>query len=182
MPVLIPVANGSESLETVALINVLRRGGIKVTVASIERSKTVMGTRDIPLVADVLFGAIKSKKFDAIILPGGEKGAKAFAKHAGLVEKITAQRMAHRWYGAICASPALVLEPHGLLDGKMATCYPFFKDKLLHYVNQPVVVDGHCITSQGPATAIAFGLKLVELIAGSGKSRRVAADLLAEAV
>lgn len=179
MSVLIPVANGSESLETTALVNVLRRGGVKVTVASIERGKTVKGTRDIALVADCSFASVKAKKFQAIILPGGEKGAKAFAKHPALMEKITGQRMAHRWYGAICASPALALQPHGLLDGKQATCYPALKDKLLHWVNQPVVVDGHCVTSQGPATAIAFGLKWVELLAGAERSRRVAGDMLA---
>lgn len=179
MPVLVPIAHGSESLETIALVNVLRRGGIKTVLASVEKGKTIKGTRDISLVADVSFTAVKNKKFDAILLPGGEKGAKAFAKHKGLMEKITAQRMAHRWYGAICASPALVLAPAGLLDGKQATCYPYFKDKLIHYVNQPVVVDGHCVTSQGPATAMAFGLKMVELLAGEAKARDVAAQLLA---
>jgi len=179
MNVLVPVANGSESLETTALVNVLRRGGVKVTVASIERGKTVKGTRDIALVADCSFSSVKGKKFQAIMLPGGEKGAKAFAKHAALMAKITDQRMAHRWYGGICASPALALQAHGLLDGKQATCYPAFKDKLLHYVNQPVVVDGHCVTSQGPATAIAFGLKLVEILVGTEKSRLVAQQMLA---
>lgn len=179
MSVLIPIAHGSESLETVALVNVLRRGGIKVTVASLERSKTVKGTRDILLTADASFASIAKKNFKAILLPGGEKGAKAFAKHKALMKKITDQRMAHRWYGAICASPALALEPHGLLDGKQATCYPAFKDKLLHWVNQPVVVDGHCITSQGPATAIAFGLKVVELLASAAKARDVAKQMLA---
>lgn len=176
---LIPVAHGSESLETVTLVNVLRRAGIKVTVASIERSKTVQGSRDVPLVADTLFSEVTQKKFDAIVLPGGEAGAKAFAKHKGLMTKLAAQRMAHKWYGAICASPALVLSPHGLLDGKQATCYPQMRDALLHYVNQPVVVDGHCITSQGPATSVAFGLRLVELLVGEAKRRSVADGLLA---
>lgn len=179
--VLIPIANGSESMETVTLINVLRRGKIKVTVASIERAKTVMGTRDIPLVADTSFASVAKKKFDAIILPGGEKGAAAFAKHKGLMQKVTDQRMAHKWYGAICATPALALAPHGLLDGKQATGYPALKDKLIHYVNQAVVVDGHCVTSQGPATALAYGLKLVELLRDSATAKQVAADTLAEA-
>lgn len=179
MPVLIPIAHGSESLETVTLVNVLRRGGLKVVVASIEKSKTVKGTRDIPLTADASFSSVAKKKFDAILLPGGEKGAVAFKKHKALMAKVEAQRMAHQWYGAICASPALALQPHGLLDGKQATCYPAVKDKLLHWVNQPVVVDGHCITSQGPATALAFGLKVVELLAGPAKAKQVAADTLA---
>ena len=179
MAVLIPVAHGSESLETVAIANLLRRAELSVTLASIESTITVSATRGLTLTADAFLADVAGKDFDLIVLPGGEKGARAFTSHKMLMEKLRAQRIAHKWYGAICAAPALTLEPHGLLDGKKATCYPAFKDKLLHYVNQPVVVDGHCVTSQGPATAIAFGLKLAELLAGTDMAKQVAADVLA---
>ncbi|MGH8447313.1 MAG: DJ-1 family glyoxalase III [Solimonas sp.] len=181
MNVLVPIADGSESLETVTLVNVLRRGGVAVTVAATGASRDVRGTRDIALRADALFADVASRDFDAIVLPGGEQGAKALGAHASLIEKLKEQRLAHRWFGGICAAPALALAPHGLLDGKQATCYPAFRDQLLHWVDQPVVADGHCITSQGPATAIAFGLGLLEKLAGSAKRHEVAQALLAEA-
>ena len=179
MKALVPIASGTESLEAVTLINVMRRGGVHVTVASIEPELTVLGTLDVPLKADVLFKDIASQEFDLIALPGGQVGAENFSAHKPLIEKLHAQRMAHKWYGAICATPALVLSPHGLLDGKQATCYPMLRDKLIHYVDQPVVVDGHCITSQGPATSMAFGVKLVEILFGADKSKQVAQGLLA---
>lgn len=179
MKALVPIAHGSESLETVTLVNVLRRGGIEVTVASVENDRVVDGTRDIRLVADARYADVGSQEYDLIALPGGDKGATSLAKYVPLVDKLIAQRIAHKWYGAICASPALVLSPHGLLDGKQATCFPALRDKLLHFVDQPVVVDGHCVTSQGPATAIAFGLQLVALLAGEARSREVAEALLA---
>lgn len=179
MKALIPIAHGSESLETVTIANLLRRGGAEVTVASIETSVTVMGTRDIRLTADALFSDAGKKDYDMIVLPGGEKGAGALAQHFGLIEKLRAQRLQHKWTAAICAAPALVLSAHGLLDGKHATCYPALREKLIHYVNQPVVVDGHCVTSQGPATAVAFGLKLVEILCGEQIARKVAGDVLA---
>jgi 4-methyl-5(b-hydroxyethyl)-thiazole monophosphate biosynthesis len=178
MKALVPIAYGSESLETVTLINVLRRAGVRVTVASIEPELTVTGTRDIALTADVLFKDVATLPFDLIVLPGGEKGAENLGKHPGLIEKLRAQRVEKKWYGGICAAPALALSPHGLLDGKQATCYPAFKDKLLHYVEQPVVVDGHCVTSQGPATSMSFALKLVELLCGENQRRLVAQALL----
>lgn len=180
MPVLVPVADGSESLETVAIVNTLRRGTIEVSLASIEAQPTIVGTRGIRLVADDVWSAIETRDFDAIILPGGEAGARRLAAHAGLMKKLRDQRMAHQWYGGICAAPALVLSPAGLLDGKQATCHPSFRDKLIHYVDLPVVVDGHCITSQGPATAIAFGLRLVQLLRGENAAREVAAAMLFE--
>ncbi|MDD3762646.1 MAG: DJ-1/PfpI family protein [Nevskiales bacterium] len=178
MKALIPVATGSESLETITIVNVLRRAGVDTCVASVTGALDVVGTRDVGFRADALFDAIADREFDLIVLPGGEPGARALAAHAGVMRKLTEQRMAHRWYGGICAAPALALAPAGLLDGKQATCYPTFRDALLHFVDQPVVVDGHCITSQGPATAMAFALQLVETLCGAATRNSVAEQLL----
>ncbi len=178
MKALVPIAYGSESLEAVTLINVLRRAGVRVTVASTEPELAVAGTRDVTLTADVLFKEIAAVEFDLIVLPGGEKGAENLGKHVPLIEKLRQQRMNKKWFGALCAAPALTLSPHGLLDGKQATCYPAFKDKLLHFVDQPIVIDGHCVTAQGPATALPFALKLVEILCGEDKSKMVAQQML----
>lgn len=179
MKVLVPVAHGSESLETVTLVNILRRGGLSVTVASIESGLQIRGTREVAIVADALLADLGSQDYDAIIVPGGEQGAQALGEHPGLTARLKQQRMAHRWYGGICAAPALTLAPHELLDGKQATAYPAFRDRIIHYVDQPVVVDGHCVTGQGPASALAFGLKWVELLAGPAQAHEVAAGVLA---
>ena len=64
---------------------------------------------------------------------------------------------------AICASPALVLAPLGLLDGKKATCYPGCEEqftKKVVFSEERVVADGNIITSRGPGTAIEFSLEL----------------------
>lgn len=177
--VLIVVANGSESLETVTIANVLRRGGLNVTLAALGNSLQLSLTRGLSLTADALFETVQHQVFDAIVLPGGEEGANAFANHAGLLTLLRAQRLSHRWIAAICASPALVLSAKGLLDGKQATGYPAMREQLLHYVDRPVVIDGHTLTGQGPAQAIAFALALVEQLAGEPVQKQVAADLLA---
>ncbi|MES0874198.1 DJ-1 family glyoxalase III [Sinimarinibacterium thermocellulolyticum] len=178
MNALVPVSHGSESIETVTIVNVLRRAEVEVTLASIADTCRVEGTRGVHLYADCLFDEIAAQDFDLIVLPGGEAGARALGAHKGVMDKIAAQRMQHRWYGGICAAPALALAPRGLLDGKQATCYPAFRDALLHWVDRPVVVDGHCITGQGPASAMAFALALVEALCGAAKRRSVAEALL----
>lgn len=175
---LVVVADGSESLETVTIVNVLRRGGVKVTLAALGNSP-VAGTRGIALMPDTHFDIVAHHTYDLIVLPGGENGARALAAHGPLIEKLRQQRLAHRWIGAICAAPAFTLAPHGLLDGKQATCYPSFRDSLLHYVDLPAVCDGHTITGQGPASAIAFALLLVEKLCGDQPRREVAQALLA---
>jgi len=175
---LVVIANGSESLESVTAINILRRAGIEVTVAAVGGDLMVIGTRDILLLATVRHADIAHQHFDLIVLPGGELGAKALAAHAPLIQQLREQRLAHRWTAAICAAPALVLAAHGLLDGKQATGYPAFREALLHYVDLPVVVDGHTITGQGPASAMAFALACVERLVGAPGRREVAQALL----
>lgn len=177
--VLVPVAHGSESLETVTIVNVLRRAELEVTVASIESDLAVTGTRGVRLLADRRFLDTLELRYELIVLPGGEKGAEALNRHAPLIEKLQQQDDDGRWLAAICAAPALTLAPHHLLDRRQATCYPAFRDRLPRFVDQPVVQDGHCVTSQGPATALAFALKLTELLAGAERSRQVAKSMLA---
>jgi protein deglycase len=178
MKALIPVSHGSESLEAVTIVNVLRRADVDVTVASIAEGLAVDATRGVRLTTDAMFADVAGEDFDLIVLPGGEAGARALGAHPGVMDKLQAQRMQHRWYGGICAAPALALAPRGLLDGKQATCYPAFRDALLHYVDRPVVVDGHCITGQGPASAIAFSLALVEALCGAARRKQVAEQML----
>lgn len=181
MKVLVPIAHGSESLETVTLVNVLRRASIPVRLASIETETVINATRDIRLVADAPFADLLAEDFDAIVLPGGEQGSERLAAYKPLIDKLLAQRIAHRWYGAVCAAPALTLSPHGLLDGKQATCHPAFRDHLLHFVDRRVVIDGHCMTSQGAGTTLEFALTWVEKLAGEAERKRVAESMLAVA-
>ena len=179
MRALVPVANGVEDIETVTIIDVLRRAQIEVTVASIERETTVTCARGCKLIADTTLNEVKKETFELIAVPGGSQGAAALGKNRALIEMLKANRSNRRWYAAICAAPALVLAQNDLLEGKRATCYPNFKDQLPRYIEAPVVVDGHCITSQGPGTALAFALKLVELTVGEDKSRKVAESMIA---
>ncbi|MBV8062160.1 MAG: DJ-1/PfpI family protein, partial [Nevskia sp.] len=163
----------------VTIVNVLRRAEIEVTLASIESELAVSGTRGLRLHADKRLLDTLGHCYSLIALPGGEKGAEALGRNAPLVEMLHQQNDAKHWLAAICAAPALTLAPQHLLDGRAATCYPAFKAKLPRYVDKPVVVDGHFVTSQGPGTALAFALKLVEVLAGAGKSKEVATALLA---
>ena len=76
--VLIPIANGIEELEAVTIIDVLRRGGADVTVASVS-SLQVKASRGVNLVADCVIGDCKDKGVDLIILgTPGRTGLKKF--------------------------------------------------------------------------------------------------------
>ena len=83
---------------------------------------------------------------------------------------------------AICASPAVVLGPLGVLRGQDAACYPSFKDDLEKcgavYVPQPVVSSGNIITGSGPGATFLFGLAIVAASLGDDVAASVASGML----
>jgi protein deglycase len=172
--VLVPVADGTEEIEAVCIIDTLRRAGAEVTVASVG-DKEIEASRGVNIVADMLISECVDGAFDLIALPGGMPGAEHLRDCKELIEMLKRQHDQGRFYAAICAAPAVVFEYHGLLKGKQATCHPAFVDKLENKeaVESRVVVDGRCITSRGPGTALEFALKLVELLYDREKATEI---------
>jgi len=177
--VLVPIADGTEEIEAACIIDTLRRAGAEVTVASVGKLQ-VTASRGVKLVADTLIVNCTSQTYDCIALPGGMPGAEHLRDSTELIAMLKKQKQAGRLYAAICASPAVALHPHGLLDGVKATCYPSMQSKLNPALasDERVVVDGNCVTSQGPGTAIEFALKLIEELYGPQKAKEVADPML----
>lgn len=164
--VLVPLAEGFEELEAVTIIDVLRRAGIDVVVASLAGSP-VTGSHGIRLAADTPLAALAEQEFDMIALPGGMPGAEHLKKDPRIAEIIRRLHGKGRPVAAICAAP-MVLAAAGVLDGRRATCYPGFLDDATRatVVDEAVVADRGVITSRGPGTALDFALALVAELAG----------------
>jgi len=177
--VLVAVADGIEELEAVTVIDILRRAGADVTIASVS-SNQITASRRVRITADAVISDCIDKTYDLIVLPGGMPGAEHLRDSKELAKMLKEQAEAGRLYAAICASPAVVLKHHGLLKGRRATCYPAMSSNLDIWDDTKVVVDGNCITSQGPATAMEFALKLVELLVSPKKASEIAKVVLAE--
>ncbi|KAF3636555.1 Protein DJ-1 -like protein C [Capsicum annuum] len=176
--VLIPIANGSEEIEVVTLIDVLRRSKVNVVVASVEKSARVLASSGTKIVADKLISAISDSIYDLIILPGGTAGAERLHKSKVLKKLLKEQESAGRIFGAICSSPA-VLQKQGLIKDKKTTAHPAVIDKLKDGVNDAqVVIDGKLITSQGLSTATQFALAIVTKLFGHARARSVAEGLV----
>ncbi|PKA46041.1 Protein DJ-1 like B [Apostasia shenzhenica] len=170
--ILVPIANGSEEMEAVIIIDILRRAKANVVVASLEDKLDILASRKVKILADISLDEVAKSQCDLIVLPGGLPGAQAFSNSKKLVDLLKNQAAANRPYGAICASPAVVLETHGLLKGKKATAFPALSNKLSDpsECENRVVVDGNLITSRGPGTSMEFALAIVEKLFGRGKS------------
>jgi len=176
---LVPIANGSEEIELVGIVDTLRRAGIEVTVASVDGIK-IKASRGMIISADILLKECNKLIFDLIVLPGGLPGAEHLRDSVLLTEMLKQQADSGRYYAAICASPVIVLQTHGLLKDKKATAHPAIADNLANQTaaKQKVVVDGNCITSQGPGTVLEFSLKLIELLINKKTSRKIAEAML----
>lgn len=177
---LIFVANGSEEIETITPGDVLVRAGAVVVYAGVG-GVTLRGSRGLPLGADVAVEEIGDRVFDAVVVPGGAKGAENLAGSPEVSRIVRAHHAAGKVVAAICAAPAVVLSPLGVLDGRRATCYPGlegrFGDRTEHAPGD-VVVDGHIVTSRGPGTAIAFSLELAEMLCGPERAAGVREAML----
>jgi len=175
---LVLFADGSEELEAVTVINILRRGGIEVTVAGLQVGP-LRGSRGTVLLPDTTVEQVRAENFDLIVLPGGQPGTdhlRADARVTGLLQQMQSQG---RYVSAICAAPS-VLAQAGLLDGKRATSYPGSLDEFPAVQQQmtAVVEDGRLITSRGPGTAMDFALTLVERLTNKAKRDAVEAALV----
>lgn len=180
--VLVAVADGVEEVEAISIIDVLRRIGADVVVASVGNLQ-ITTSNGVKLVADQKIATCLADTFDLIALPGGMPGAEHLRDSRDLTKLLQRQKQDGKWYAAICASPAVVLHAHGLLDGVKATCYPSMLNDLgdraiENAAQHKVVVDKNCITSQGPGTALLFAIKLAEVLFGHAKARQLAGWML----
>mmetsp|Transcript_6563 Transcript_6563/g.5641 ORF Transcript_6563/g.5641 Transcript_6563/m.5641 type:complete len:144 (+) Transcript_6563:180-611(+) len=138
-------------------------------------------SRGVKLVAD--FGISENtldENYDAIILPGGIKGAENFSKNETFISILKNHFNQGRLLAAICASPALVLEPHGFLEEKDATAYPALVEKLSNQskASERVVLSDNLITGNGPGSSLEFCLAIVEALYDEEKVKELAKNMV----
>ncbi len=172
--VIVPLAEGFEEIEAVAIVDVLRRAGVEVTVAGVD-DDVVTGSHGIRIECDTQIGSVDPDHADAIVLPGGMPGARNLGKSDAVLRLLRTMARDGKLIGAICAAPT-ILNAAGILDERQATSHPAHEGEMnrCRYRHERVVVDGNVITSRGAGTAIEFAAELVARLAGA----EVAEDIL----
>lgn len=160
------IADGTEEVECLAVVDLLRRSKIDTVLVAAKEDREVVTSHGIRIQADAAVGEVDFSDADVIFLPGGMLGSVHLSQCEPLIQALKAQNQAGKRIAAICAAPAVVLGHHGLLRGKRATCFPGFEEELngAIVVDQGVVTDGNITTAKGLGVALDLGLELVKLL------------------
>lgn len=170
------IADGSEEVECLAVVDILRRAGITTQIVSIDQ-KVITSSHNVKIIADAVIGDVDLSSAEVLFLTGGIPGTERLSNCEKLVAALKRAAKENKRIAAICAAPALVLGANGLLVGKRAVCYPDYADKLLGATVQKdarVVTDGNITTARGLGCAIELGLELVKLLRGESKAKELA--------
>jgi 4-methyl-5(b-hydroxyethyl)-thiazole monophosphate biosynthesis len=181
--VLVPLAEGFEEIEAVTVVDVLRRAGVEVVVASLAPGP-VRGAHGILLTADAELGRLDGATFDMLVLPGGQPGTRNLAADARVLALVRQFAERKRTVAAICAAPVVLAEA-GVLAGAGArvTSHPGVRAQLAGATvdaDAAVVRSGTFVTSQGPGTALAFALALAAELAGRERADELARAMIVQ--
>ena len=173
------VADGSEEMEVVITVDVLRRAGIGVFLAGVgEETRMVTASRGVRIAPDGAWDPAEATRFDALVIPGGIGGTQAMRQDDSVKQSVREFLQVGKIVAAICAGPT-VLHDAGVLAGRTYTSNPSCREELTAgtWVDRPVVREGSLLTSQAAGTAFAFGLTLVEALDSRDMALKVAAGL-----
>ena len=176
--VLVPIAEGTEEMEAVIIIDMLRRADILVYVAS--DSETVKCSRGVNIKPDISFEQIQEDEFDAIILPGGLTGTDNLTKNQNLISILKKHQIRNKMIGAICAAPKILIQNNILEKGTSITSHPSIEGMLkgYNYLNNDVVVSNNIISSRGAGTAFKFALKIISLLVSNEKADEIKKSII----
>jgi 4-methyl-5(b-hydroxyethyl)-thiazole monophosphate biosynthesis len=172
------LATGFEEIESMCVVDTLRRAGITIVLAGLQQGP-IVGSRGVQMIPDSLLDELTIEDFDAVILPGGSPGYINLGKDERVLEMVMKTYESGKLVAAICGGPS-ILGKLGIVRGRRATIFPGKEAELIgaEPVSDPVVVDGNVVTSRGPGTALEFAIKLIELLVGEQKAREVKRGLV----
>jgi len=175
------IADGSEEVEAITPVDLLRRAKVEVDVVSIMPSLEIVASRNVKITADKLIDDINFDDYDLLVLPGGVKGTNNLNACDELKKQLVRFNEEGKGIAAICAAPT-VFAGLGLLNGKRSTCNPGFWDELRAngadlVEDSKAVVCGNIITSQAMGTSVDFGLALVGYLCGEEAKEALKANI-----
>lgn len=181
--VLVFISNGTEEVEVLSVVDVLRRGNVEVNLCSATGENLITSSHNVKILTDSIIEDINVDEYDCVVIPGGIPGASNLRDNEKVIDTIKKFNVENKICAAMCAGP-IALAKADVVNGKKATSFPAdpfsnpLKEMGALYSQNIVETDSNIITARGPATAIYFGLSILENLTSKDKRDEVAKGLL----
>lgn len=170
------MADGFETVEALAPVDILRRAKVSLQLASADR-QPVTSSHGVVVQPDIGLDGVNLEQCDMLILPGGGDGVKNLESNPAVKQLIRDASERGVYIAAICAAPA-ILADMGLLKGRSAVCHPSMRERLvaggaIYVEDAGVVRDGTIVTAKAAGVSLDFGLTLVELLRDGSTAEQI---------
>ena len=179
--VAIMLADGFETVEALAVADILFRAGVRADLISVTDARHVTSSHGIRVVADLMLEDVDLSTYTVLFLPGGLPGTTNLKATPAIQAEVLRRADEGEAMAAICAAPSIFAEL-GVLDGRHATANPAFVKAvaaggaIVH--DNPVVVDDFITTSRGAGTSIGLGLEIVRQLLGEDAAEAVSRGIV----
>jgi DJ-1 family protein len=177
--VIVPISTGSEELEVIAIVDILRRATIDVKLYG--EMEIVTCSRGIKIIPDSLIHEIgNDEKFLGIVLPGGTLGVQNLSNNSTIINITRQLYKDNKMVAAICSATTILAEHKIIPLNTSITSHPNVMPTLanFNYFENAVIVDKNVITSRGAGTAVQFALTIVEYLKGQDMANKIAKDIV----
>jgi protease I len=144
----------------------LEEAGATTVLAGQEARHTYRGKNGYPCESDAAVIELAAGDFDGVVVPGGWMPDK-LRRDPKVLELTRDFNTAGKLIASICHGPWINISA-GIVKGVKMTSTPGIKDDLTNagatWIDAPVVVDRHHISSRRPPDLPAFGEKIVEFL------------------
>lgn len=155
-----------EDLELMYPVLRMREENIEVIIAGIEKKTIYNGKHGYPCKSDIQFKDLKGSDYDGVLIPGGFAPDK-IRRIPEVLSLLYELHQEKKMIAFICHGGWVPISAK-ILKGRKATGTVAIKDDLENagaiWVNEPVVIDAHLISSRTPVDLPFFGRAIVEFL------------------
>lgn len=179
--VAIMLADGFETVEALAVADILFRAGVRTDLISVTDARHVTSSHGIRVVADLMLEDVDLSTYTVLFLPGGLPGTTNLKATPAIQAEVLRRADEGEAMAAICAAPSIFAEL-GVLDGRHATANPAFVKAIaaggaiVH--DNTVVVNDFITTSRGAGTSIDLGLEIVCQLLGEDAAEAISRGIV----
>ncbi|THD43157.1 MAG: type 1 glutamine amidotransferase [Bradyrhizobium sp.] len=161
--------DGVEQIELTSPVEALRDAGAEVSVISPNKDAIQGMNHDKPgdkIRVDARLCDVKANQFDALLLPGGVANPDNLRLVPEAIQFVKGFVAQDKPIAAICHGPWTLIDAGGAI-GRRMTSWPSLKTDLANagaeWTDEPVVRDGHLVTSRKPEDLPRFNVAVLEL-------------------